>query len=422
MADAAETVDGTRKKEPSVFSRIFHFAASFGVAVVVLFFLLILTWLGTLEQAEVGLYDTQKKYFDSLFLVHKAFNKYPIPLPGVYLLMAILFVNLLCGGILRIRKSWRTPGVITSHLAMLLMIAAGGVSYHYKTEGYMQIWPDEESRVFHSYHEWSVEVRELVDSGSDRIWTIPEKLFVDRGGDKTRAFTHPELPFALNLSGYERNALVLPEGQVDEKIEAKVVDGYFIRPDEVKKENEQNQAAVVASLEGSDGTTIKETILWGLSDYAWPRIYGLPLVAEALDVGGRKFVLGMVRQKYEAPVKVTLKEFFHELHPRTNKPSRFQSDVSWTDGEDREEFSVKMNQPLRQEGHVFFQTKWGPPNATMRDKKYTVFAVVSNPSDKWPEISCYIVLVGLAFHFTQKLYLYLTRQRKLKTPVKEKSA
>ena len=64
--------------------------ASYGFVVVLLSFLLLLTLLGTLEQAEYGLFAVQKKYFDSLFLVHKLFGLIPIPLPGVYLLLALL--------------------------------------------------------------------------------------------------------------------------------------------------------------------------------------------------------------------------------------------------------------------------------------------------------------------------------------------
>jgi hypothetical protein len=50
-------------------NKLFRAFGSFGFAVVLLVFLLILTWLGTLEQVEVGLYEVQKKYFDSLVLV-----------------------------------------------------------------------------------------------------------------------------------------------------------------------------------------------------------------------------------------------------------------------------------------------------------------------------------------------------------------
>ena len=44
----------------------------------------LLTWLGTLEQVNTGLFEVQRKYFDSIFLIHKA-GPIAIPLPGAAL-------------------------------------------------------------------------------------------------------------------------------------------------------------------------------------------------------------------------------------------------------------------------------------------------------------------------------------------------
>ena len=84
--------------------KTFDFFASYGFAVVVLIFLTVLTLFGTLEQANTSLFDVQNKYFNSFFLVHDLFGKIPIPLPGVYLLSVLLFINLTCGAIIRVRK------------------------------------------------------------------------------------------------------------------------------------------------------------------------------------------------------------------------------------------------------------------------------------------------------------------------------
>ena len=118
-------------------ARLFAFFTSFGLATATLSLLLLLTFLGTLEQAEYGLVASQARYFESLFVDRidigacwraLALNAYfdignivlPIYiLPGGYTLMAVLFVNLLLGGIVRIRKSPKTIGVIISHFAIL---------------------------------------------------------------------------------------------------------------------------------------------------------------------------------------------------------------------------------------------------------------------------------------------------------------
>ena len=95
--------------------------SSMKLAVVLLVLLGLLTWLGTLAQIEDGLWKAQKEYFESWFLIAdlelgwwgqplfagddgKGFVL-RIPLPGAYPVMALLFVNLLVGGMVRLR--WR---------------------------------------------------------------------------------------------------------------------------------------------------------------------------------------------------------------------------------------------------------------------------------------------------------------------------
>src|SRR5688572_17410790 len=122
----------------SIPARIFQVLASFGLATIVLSFLLLITLLGTLSQKDIVLLDSQRLYFDSWWVWHDfkiGGMLIPTILPGGMLLMIVLFVNMLCGAVIRIRKGWRTIGVLISHVAIMFMLAAGYVSFLYKTEG-----------------------------------------------------------------------------------------------------------------------------------------------------------------------------------------------------------------------------------------------------------------------------------------------
>jgi hypothetical protein len=136
--------------------RLFALLSSFGFAAILLVFLTLLTWLGTLEQVEHGLFETQRKYFESVFLVHRfavtlpwysdgSFEwtrlSLPLPLPGVYLLLSLLLLNLICGGILRMRKDKARLGILVAHLGIVLMLVAGFVKYRFSIDGHMEIWP-----------------------------------------------------------------------------------------------------------------------------------------------------------------------------------------------------------------------------------------------------------------------------------------
>lgn len=116
-----------------------RFLGSYAFAVVLIALLFILTFLGTLEQVNSGLHAVQKKYFESLYLVH-SFWGIPVPLPGGLLVMTLFSINILVGGLIRIRKKKQTIGVIISHLGILTMLVGGLVTFMASDSGYMQLY------------------------------------------------------------------------------------------------------------------------------------------------------------------------------------------------------------------------------------------------------------------------------------------
>jgi hypothetical protein len=69
---------------------------------------------------------------------------------------------------------------------------------------------------------------------------------------------------------------------------------------------------------------------------------------------------------------------------------------------------IFMNNPLRRDGHVVYQTQFGQDPRNKR--YYSVFEIGRNPSDAWPEWSCYVIAVGLLLHFGRKLLGYIRAQ------------
>ena len=68
-----------------------------------------------------------------------------------------------------------------------------------------------------------------------------------------------------------------------------------------------------------------------------------------------------------------------------------------------------MNDPLRREGYVLFQSDWGPKpeDDPSPERYYSVFAVVRNPADHWPLIACIVIAIGLCTHFGRMLVRYV---------------
>ena len=402
MSDASTTTLSDPLPRPLLLrlpGLVMRFFASFGLGVVVLTFLLLLTWLGTLAQTKENLFDVVRKYFESFWLLEQV-GPVKVPLPGGALLMGLLFLNILCGGIIRVRKNWRTVGVVIAHLSILVLLAAGLVSMLYKREGYLRLFEGEKGNVFTSYQSRVIEIAEMGKDGA--ILQIPEADFSDLTGEKSRTFHSASLPFELTLSGYLKNAEGLSAKMIPPTAGEEVVDNYYVAERKGAKEAEGNLPACLVTVTGTQGGEPKRFIAWEASD--------APLTYRTAD--DRVFTLRFTREKWELPFDVTLKTFTHEYHPGTMNPKVYQSEITQRLGGIDQDVKIEMNKPLRSQGYTLFQSSWGPTNWTPqmgREKLFSVFAVVKNPSDSWPIWATIMAAVGIGLHFVMKLVKAVSR-------------
>lgn len=378
--------------------KLFDFLASYGFAVVLLILLTILTLFGTLEQAHSSLFDVQNKYFNSFFLVHYLFGVIPVPLPGVYLLTALLLVNLTCGGIIRARKDWRRPGMLIAHFGIIYMIFSGFVTYHFSTSGQMTLFPEQRSNQYASYYDWEISIAELKDGLIGRQWIIQHDQFTDMEPSDTREFFHSDLPFTLLIEGFVSNCLPVPAAG-DEG-----VDGVKLQAQPRAMAAEQNMAGAYAMVLDKENQEVQNGILFGFALSPW-----------VVTVQGRDYAIDLRHQTWDLPFTIKLDEFIRELHPRTGMASNFESVVTMTEGQVDRKINIRMNEPLRHKGYTFFQASWGPQNARPGDPLFSTFAVVNNPADQWPLYSCIVIAVGLTIHFMQKLVSYLRAENRRRT-------
>ncbi len=381
--------------------------------------LLILTFLGTLEQAEYGLVASQARYFESVFVDRidigacwraLALDAYwdignvvlPVNiLPGGYTLMGILFVNMFVGGLIRIRKSPRTIGVVISHFAILFMIAAGAVTYHFAKEGILNLAEGQTHDEFQSFHERVIEIEKVVPEGQKRTaLVIDQRFFTDLSNStdhgKARTFTHESLPFDLVITNWKQHA----EPKRDSSgTRGDAVDGYFIQElSKLDPKNGQLQAdealsqACVAVVKDKKTGAEQRGILWEFAAAPW-----------TATVGADKYLINIGRRSYRLPFAIRLDHTEQEKHPGTERARRFTSKVTKLHGEREEKRVVTMNEPVRGEGYAIFQSSFDDGSSSGSSVKRSGFQVVENPSDHWPLISCIIVAIGLLIHFVMML-------------------
>ena len=370
--------------------------SSLWLSCVLLVLLALLTWLGTLYQVEHGLFAAQVKYFDSLFLVHQA-GSIAIPLPGGTLVMGILFVNLVFGGIVRMRKTKATLGILVTHIGILMLIAAGFVKAYYSEDGHVTLYEGQRSNLFESYHHWEVAVTEPLPSGEVRESVAAQEDFVAAAPGQPAILRGGSLPFDVEMSRFYPPCDVFPKGPMVGS-DVPVVDGFFLQARPLEKDNEANVAGAYVTLIGRDGQR-REAILHGASR--------APLTVE---YDGRRFGVALRREQWVMPFTVALENFEKEDHPRMMMPKSFSSDVVVVEDSSERKVKISMNEPLRQEGLVLYQASWGPSNARPGDRLFSTLAVVRNPADQYPLYACIVIAIGLVMHFSLKLRKHIRHE------------
>lgn len=380
-----------------IFDRLFKFFASFGLAVVIFILSFFLILFGTLYQVDHGLFEAQHKYFSSMFVIHML-GPVAIPLPGGYVLMVMLTINLVCGGLIRIRKNIRHLGVIIGHIGMLVLMISAGVTYHFSDRGHMRLYPGQQSDIFESYNDWDIEIGKPATGAT--LHLISDKQIKDLGPGESRAFYSASMPFEISVRGYAANAVPVPVSG-DQPPGARVVDGFRLETLPKEKESEINVPGAYVSVTDTKTGETTEGILWGMALE--------PLTVQSGDV---YYTIGLMRKKYRTPFVVHVDDFRLIQHAGTTMAASYEADVTKIEDGTEEKIRIWMNHPLRRRGFTFFQSSYGPPNAGPNEPMFTVFEVVRNPADHGPLVACIIVSIGLLIHFLQKLGRYMQAETK----------
>jgi hypothetical protein len=279
-------------------------------------------------------------------------------------------------------------------MGIAFMLIAGLVKLYWAEEGKLGLLEGESSTYFDSYYLWEVAVWDLDRPFSGDELVIRDEVLSDLTGDNSRTFTHPDLPFELELSGFVKNASVMPKGP-NWQASGPVVDGYGILAQPPQVENEFNVAALHAKAKTDAGEQLG--ILWGNQFAPW-----------TVQVGSQRFAVDMRHERYPMPFAIRLDDFIKDDHPGMSMARAFKSYVTKIDGDGEEVVLIQMNEPLRQDNLILFQSSFNQFNG----REYSVFSVVRNVSDKWPEYSLWVTTFGMLWVFGVKLVLFVKRQSK----------
>ena len=365
--------------------RALKLLGSLRITVIGLVFLLILTVWGTLYQADHGLYGAQERFYQSWYFLIGGF----LPFPGAQLVMTVLFINLLAAMLLLALRGRLHWGLVVTHLGLMLMLAAGAVTFYLGKESHLSLVEGESSNVAMTYNEWELALLPAMDGKSREISALDAKWL-----QPGRTIPLPGGSLALRVEEYHRNCQAT-RGTVEQAPESG--SGYTtLTPRPRNKEPSEDMPGVLFTLlEG--GREKGRYLVWG----------GDPAPAMIRESGSDR-PLVLRRQRVPLPATIQLIDFRRELHPGSGIAKSYSSQVVVKTGEglDRKVL-ISMNKPLRLGGFTFYQSSFSSgPGGT----EISTLSVVRNYGRLMPYIATGATVIGMLLHFVGMLIHRLGRR------------
>jgi hypothetical protein len=365
--------------------------SSLKLTIVCLILSMILVFLGTLAQVELGIYEAQQRYFSTWFVwwgpdAAEGGNwKIPI-LPGGYLVGGVLFFNLLAAHGTRFKWTWKKSGIFMTHIGILLLLVAGFVAVITAEEGSMRLKEGSTSHFIESFQDRELAVVDTTGESQDRVYAFQDLLF-----EKGATLGHDQLPIELKLIQHFPNSRIRmrqsgqPAGAMPE-VNRGFGQRVAVRPHPVTyKQNEQNLIALTAQVrEKASGKTLGTWLFTNAID-----------APQSIEAAGRTFRISLRPTRTYLPYSLRLIDFRHDKYPGTEVPYNFSSKVQLLGKEegDNREALIYMNHPLRYDGRTYFQMSFAE-NDTV-----SILQVVKNPGWLLPYISCLLLALGLMVQF-----------------------
>lgn len=420
--------------------RIAKFFSSLRLTVVLLAFAIILVWVGTVAQADEGLYQAQSRYFKHWIVLGASMFGHHIPLvlPGGYLLGSVLLVNLIAAHIARFQFTWKKLGIHVAHGGIILLLVGQLTTDLLSRETMLRFSEGETKSYSESPSNYELAFMTDAGGGKDRVIAVPGRLLAKGGEIKT-----PDLPFTIRVKQFWANSNPAFRAPMTANAAPLTTNGLaehfdFSPAAEGKSMDARNIPTAIIELVGPNGSLGD----WVVSDWAGEdglieqvrsayadmnkdianKIAGYLSEPQSVQVAGKKFAFVVRPERVYRDASLTLLKFTHAVYPGTvtaenpeGVPKDFRSRVRLDNprtGEHRE-VEIFMNTPLRYEGETFYQASFDK-----FDPRVSVLQVVHNPSWLTPYIGCGLVALGLVLQFMSHLIKFISKR----SPAEKKAA
>ena len=365
-------------------NKIISFLSSPKIFLGTIFWLMILVVLGTLAQADIGLYDSQQKYFSSWII-----SIWHIPFPGGRLTLLVMFINLFSFTLKPSFWSLKKIGIIIIHCGVLLLLIGGGVTAWFSSEGMMSIDEGKSSNFIFSPYDKELAIINSNNPNYDSITVISDKIL-----KKGAIIENSEIPFTIEVIDYYINCTAVER----DKLNLDYKSWFSLLKIDNEKERELNYSGITFKISNSNDESVNG-------------VYSLILgqkIQQRISIDGQEFTLDLRRERTYLPFNLELVDFKKEMHPGTDIAKSFSSDINLHHEENDRSVIIEMNVPLRYQNYTFYQSAFKENS----NSETTILSVVKNSGRLFPYISTVIMSLGLLLHMILRLPRLFSEKKK----------
>ena len=325
---------------------------------------------GTVAQKYIGLYKATQIFFAAPVLWAG-----PVPLPGLPVLLGLLFLNMSCK--LAFKSPWhiRNAGMILTHTGLLFLLLGGLFTALFSHEGYIALGRGEQKNIVSDYHDRAFVV---MDENGAALLRLDHKKITEN-----RTVAPDGLPFSLHILETCQNCAIVARQDKTENHKG-MAQHMQLTPAPLQHNDEENMAGVTFQVVRGRGDDM-EGIFTVLEDVPkYPEIF----------IDGKTYKVALRRAQANLPFSVELLDFKKELYPGTDNARAYQSTVRIQDGAMEWESVISMNAPLRYKGYTFYQSSF----FQTPQGEVSVLAVVWNAGRAFPYIAGVTMCIGLLLH------------------------
>lgn len=355
---------------------------------------MILVFLSTLDQVNIGVYEAENRYFKSFFLYFTPpGTALRIPwFPGGYLVGGLLMVNLIAAHLARFKLSWKKAGLLVLHTGVILLLLGQLFTSLFQVESQMRLDQGETKNYSVSYYHDELAVIDTSAPDSDQVISIPDSQLY-----KGHKIGLPVDSLEVVINEYFPHSALLRSDQLPPQNYPHLQIGPMavsVQQERTYKENERNMPTVAVSV-----------LQGGKAVGSWNLAAGFPRPVN-FQAGGKNYQIVLRPKRFYKPFTIQLVQFSHDRYAGTDIAKNFSSRIRLVDPanhEDRETL-IYMNHPLRYQGMTFYQSGFDNNDRT------SILQVVKNPGWLVPYVSCALVALGMVLQFGTHLTGFLRRR------------